>query len=105
MKSFLLMTSNGPLVILTSHGSIENPILLEKLLAKGISKFIAFEVPFELARTRYGEHFKIVANDLHESDDLRILDYNGDRTFKLFRFSELGEAHVHEPHAASEANT
>lgn len=97
MKSFLLMTSNGPLVILTSHGSIENPVLLDKLLAKGIDKFIAYEVPFELARNRYGEHFKIVANDLHETDDLRILDYNGDRTFKLFRFDELGEAIVHEP--------
>lgn len=103
MKSFLLMTSNGPLVILTSHGSIENPVLLDKLLAKGIDKFIAYEVPFELARNRYGEHFKIVANDLHETDDLRILDYNGSRAFKLFQFSELGEAHIHEPEMTTEA--
>jgi hypothetical protein len=103
MKSFLLMTSNGPLVILSSHGSIENPILLDKLLAKGIDKFIAFEIPFELAKTRYGEHFRIVANDLHETDDLRILDYNGSRAFKLFQFGELGEAHIHEPEMKAEA--
>ena len=97
MKSFLLMTGSGTLIILTSHNSIENSILLDKLLAKGIEKFIAYEVPFDLARQRYGEHFKIVANDLHETDDLRILDYNGHRAFELFAFSELGKAHIHEP--------
>lgn len=91
------MTGSSPLIILTSHGSIENPILLDKLLAKGIDKFIAFEVPYELAGKRYGGHFNVVANDLHETDDLRILDYNGDRAFRMFTFDELGEAHIHEP--------
>ena len=97
MKTFLLMTGGGPLMILTTHGSIENSILLDKLLSKGIDKFIAHEVPIELARQRYGWHFNVVANDLHETDDLRILDYNGDRAFRLFSFSELGSAHIHEP--------
>ena len=103
MKSFLLMTGSGPVNILTSHGSIENPILLDKLLAKGIDKFIAFEVPYDLAKERYGGHFDVVANDLHETDDLRVLDYNGDRAFRMFRFNELGEAHVHEPMTAGQA--
>src|SRR5210317_182745 len=97
MKTFLLMTGSGPLMILTSHGTIENSILLDKLLAKGIDKFIAYEVPFELAKHRYGWHFNVVANDLHETDDLRVLDYNGDRAFRLFSFSEIGNAHIHEP--------
>lgn len=96
MKTFLLMTGSGPLMILTSHRSIENSVLLDKLLAKGIEKFIAFEVPIDLAKDRYGGHFNVVANDLHETDDLRILDYNGDRAFTLFSFGELGNAHVHE---------
>lgn len=103
MKSFLLMTGSGPLIILTSHDSIENPILLDKLLAKGIEKFIAHEVSFDLAKQRYGGHFNIVANDLHETDDLRVLDYNGDRAFRMFSFSELGEAHIHEPGSSGRA--
>jgi len=97
MKSFLLMTGSGPLIILTSHDDIENSILLDKLLAKGIEKFVAYEVPIDSARQRYGGHFTIVANDLHETDDLRVLDYNGDRAFSLFSFGELGKAHIHEP--------
>lgn len=96
MKSFLLMTGSGPMVILTSHESIADGALLEKLLVKGIDKFIAYEVPYALATERYGGHFTKVANDLHENDDLRVLDYNGERAFRLFHFSELGEAKLYE---------
>ena len=97
MKVFLLMTGSGPLVILTSYDSIENADLLEKLAAKGTTKFIAFELPLELARERYGAHFNIVSGDIHESDDLRVLDYNGERALQLFRFDELGQEIRHEP--------
>jgi hypothetical protein len=90
------MTGSGPLMILTSHDSIEDDRLLEKLMVKGIDKFIAYEVPEELARERYGGHYKVVANDLHETDDLRVLDYNGERAFGLFDFAELGKACMHE---------
>ncbi|MEN8168374.1 MAG: hypothetical protein ABFR65_12990 [Pseudomonadota bacterium] len=97
MKVFMLMAGSGPLVILTSHTSIEDPVTLEKLAAKGLDKFLAYEVPFELAKERYGGHFTVVANDLHETDDLRVLDYNGERAFRLFTFAELGTPRVHEP--------
>ena len=43
-----------------------------------------------LARERYGGHFQAVESDLHETDDLRVLDFNGQRVFQLFRFDELG---------------
>ena len=35
MKSFLLMTGSGPLIILTSHDSIEDSILLGKTAGQG----------------------------------------------------------------------
>ena len=50
-----------------------------------------------LARERYRGHFDVVIKDLHESDDLRILDYNGERAFRLFRLAELGRPVLHEP--------
>jgi hypothetical protein len=96
MKIFMLMTGSGPLMILTSYASIQDPLILEKLAVKGIEKFVAYEAPYELAKLRYGGHFNVVANDLHESDDLRILDYNGERAFKLFSFKELGTPIVYE---------
>jgi hypothetical protein len=97
MKAFMLFTGSGPLVILTSHGSVTEPGLVDKFRAKGIEKFIAHEIPLSLARERYGGHFEVVIKDLHESDDLRILDYNGERAFRLFRLAELGRPILHEP--------
>jgi hypothetical protein len=96
MNCFLIFAGSGPLVVLTSHDSVTDPKLLEKLKAKGIGKFLAFEVPLGLARERYGAHFMIVERDLSEKDDLRVLDYDGQRAFKRFRFRELGQPIEHE---------
>ena len=65
MKVAMLFTGSGPIVILTSHESVTHPALLKKLQAKGIERFIAYEIPLELARTRYGGHFITVVNDLY----------------------------------------
>jgi len=97
MNAFLLLTGGGALVILTSHASVEDAALLRKLSAKGIDKFLSCRVPIELAKARYGAHFDLVVEDLAEADDLRVLDYNGDRAFKRFGFEELGPLTVHEP--------
>lgn len=96
MKAFLLFTAAGPLVILTSYEAPTSQGLLEKLRAKGIDKFMAFEIPLDLARERYGGHFTVVEHDLRESDDLRILDYSGQRAFRLFAFDEMGEPVMYE---------
>jgi len=96
MNVFMLFTGSGPLVILTSHTSIEAPGLLEKLAAKGVDKFLAYEAPLALAKTRYGMHFDIAARSLAETDDLRVLDFDGARAFRLFRFDEMSGPTVHE---------
>jgi hypothetical protein len=96
MKFAVLFTASGPIAILTSHQSLTEPALLEKLESKGITKFLAYELAEKLARERYGTHFQAVIKDVKESDDLRVLDFNGDRIFKLFRFSDLGQPIFHE---------
>ena len=100
MKVAMLFTGSGPIVILTSHDSVTDPTLLEKLEAKGIERFLAYELPLDLAKKRYGGHFSTVLNDLHETDDLRVLDYNGERAFGLFALSELGNPVIYDPTAA-----
>lgn len=96
MKAYFLFTTGGPLVILTSYESIEDPRLIQRLHAKGIAKFIAYEVPVEACQARYGLHFEVVLEDLHETDDLRVLDYSGERAFNNFSLSELGTPIYHE---------
>jgi hypothetical protein len=96
MKVVMLFPGSGPVVLITSYESVTDPKFLEKLAGKGIKKFIAYEIPAELAKERYGGHYGVVTGDLRETDDLRVLDYNGMRAFKLFRLSELGEPIMYE---------
>jgi hypothetical protein len=90
MNAFFLFTGGGSLVIMTSYSSVEDPALLRKLGAKGIEKFLAYQIPITLAKERYGTHFDIVSADLSESDDLRVLDFDGTRAFRLFHLPRNG---------------
>ncbi len=90
MKAAIIMTGTGPMLILTSYESLTHPKLLNKFAAKGINEFIGFEIPLEKVKERYGTHFSVVMGDLHETDDLRVLDYNGHRVFNTFTFEEMG---------------
>ncbi|MCL7423162.1 MAG: hypothetical protein M8364_19935 [Methylobacter sp.] len=97
MKAYLLFSGSGTLVVLSQHDDVEHKLFLEKLAGKGIYKFIAHEIPLELAKERYGKHFDIATHDLYETDHLRVVDYNGERAMRLFKFSELGPEIMHEP--------
>lgn len=99
MKAGVVYTASGPIAILTSHDSLDHPGVIEKLGAKGIDTFLAWEVPVELAQQRYGSHFAVVVGDQHEADDLRVLDEDGRRVFQRFRLSELGTPLMHQGRA------
>jgi hypothetical protein len=90
MKAGILFTGSGPILILTSYDSFTEPELLAKLNAKGINKFVASDLPLEMVKQRYGQHFNVVMGDLKQSDDLRVLDINGHNVFYSFSFKEMG---------------
>ncbi len=102
MNAYMLLTASGPVVILSSHESPADNVFVDKMRAKGVDKFIAYGLPWDEVKERYGGHFQTVLNDLHETDDLRMLDFNGYRVFHLFRLDELGEPYVHEPESREE---
>ncbi len=98
MKTALIFTGSSPILIITSYPSLDDKRFLEKLKQKGIEKFIAFEVKLESAKEKYGSRFDVIRDDLNETEDLRILDYNGQLAFERFSFEELGEMIRHEGH-------
>ncbi len=97
MKTSIVFTGTGPILILTSYNSFTNPDFVEKLAVKGIKKFIASELSIDTVKEKYGKHFDIVMEDLHQEDDLRVLDYNGHNIFRNFSFAEMGEPIYYEP--------
>ena len=90
MKAGIYFTGSGPILILTSHDRLTDRRLLDKLRDKGIKKFIAYDVPLDLVKQKYGPKFNAVLNDLKQEDDLRVLDFDGQHVFYSFTFSELG---------------
>jgi hypothetical protein len=96
MKAGILFTGTGPILILTSYNSLTSDELLKKLAVKGIRKFIGFEVPEEMVKKRYGNHFNVVMGDLKQKDDLRVLDYDGHHVFYNFSLNELSEPIFHD---------
>ena len=96
MKAGIIFTGTGPILILTSYETLDDPKLIEKLRVKGIQKFIASEVSVDRVKTIYGNHFNVIMGDLNQTDDLRVMDYNGHNVFGNFKFSEMGKAVYHE---------
>jgi hypothetical protein len=97
MKAGIFFTGTGPILILTTYESFKDPKLVAKLDAKGIKKFIASELPIESVKAKYGNHFAVVMGDLNQTDDLRVLDYNGYNVFYNFSFSDMGRPVYYEP--------
>ena len=96
MRSFVLLTETGPVLLLTRCASITEDGLVDRLNGRGIEKFIAFEVPVNKVHRLYGVPFEVVAADIDDGRDMRILDYNGPHIFSSFSFDELGAPTHHE---------
>jgi hypothetical protein len=96
MKAGVFFTGTGPILILTTYESLSDPKLVEKLAQKGIKKYIAYNVPEDLVKERYGKHYNVILGDLKQNDDLRVLDYDGHHVFYSFSLKEMGEPTYHE---------
>ena len=96
MKAGIFFTGSGPVLLLTSHDSFSGMGLIDKLRSKGIKKFIAYEVPVESVKQKYGNHYDVVMSDLKQEDDLRVMDYDGHHVFYNFSLRELGPPVFHD---------
>ena len=64
---------------------------------RGSDKFIASEIPIDFAKLRCAGRFDMVVPDLGQSDDLRVLDFNGEPAFRLLKLTEPAGPIVQEP--------
>lgn len=95
MKSFLLFTHTGPLLILSKYDSINQPELLSKLTAYG--KFIAYEMPIEAIQSCYSDRFQNVLQDPRANEAMIVLDEDGESIFTNISLRALGIPTIYEP--------
>lgn len=96
MKAGIVFTGSGPILVLTSYDSFGDPEFAKKLANKGIKKYFARELDLGKVKQRYGLHYSVVLGDLKQTDDLRVLDYNGHNVFRSFTFNEMGDVEFYE---------
>ena len=96
MKIGIVFTGTGPILIMTTYDDFADEKFCRKMAQKGITKFMAFEVPENLCKQKYGLHYQIIMDDVKEDEDLRVLDYNGFNVFHNFPFDTWGEEYRHE---------
>ena len=96
MKAGIVFTGTGPILILTTYESFGDEKFVEKLDFKGIKNFIAYEVTLDLVRKKYGQQFDVIMKDVKQTDDLRVLDFDGHKVFYSFSFADLGQHYQHE---------
>jgi len=96
MKAVIVFAGTGPILILTSYPSIDDPNFINKLKAKGIKKFIAFEVPVDQCENLYGYSYRDIVEDLQKIGDMRVLDFDGHHIFNNFSLKKIGEPFIFE---------
>ena len=79
MKAVIVFTGTGPILVITSYPSIDDPNFIRKLKGKGIEKFVSFEVDIDRCRHIYGSKCYSVIEDLQAAhkDDMMVLDVDG----------------------------
>jgi hypothetical protein len=90
MKTAMLVTDCGPVLVSTRCGSLAEPGFAQALRAKGIDKFIACEVSLDRCRRLYPHRFQEGRDDVGHELCVDVLDVDGRRIFLNFPFAELG---------------
>lgn len=96
MKGILVFAASGPILLLSSYDTIDNPQFAGHLRAKGMEKFLAWEVPVERCHELYGYTYRDDAADLAKHEGIHVLDNDGHRIFLNFALGELRGGIVHE---------
>lgn len=90
-RAYLLFTGSGPILVLSSYPKLTDERLIQKLRYKGIDKFMAYQVDLEAVEERYPESFQSAIGELRDSQDLRVLDFNGHQIMANFSLDALGD--------------
>jgi hypothetical protein len=96
VKAVIVFAGTGPILILTSYPSIDDPNFVNKLKAKGLKKFIAFEVPTDQCKDLYGYNYRDIAENLQKTNDMRVLDFDGHHIFDIFSLKTMGRPFIFE---------
>jgi hypothetical protein len=92
LKSYLLLTGTGAVLILTADDLDKNPELLKNLVAGSLNKFVAYDIPIDSVKASYKAHFEHTLRDPFQNNEFKVLDDDGVQIFNNIKLKELGNA-------------
>jgi hypothetical protein len=95
-KAGIITAGSGTILVVTACDSFEDPDLVKALRQKGIDKYVEFEVPLDLVKHQYGQHYSVIMADRSQTDLLRVVDVEGQRIFRNFPLSAFGPSLYHD---------
>ena len=92
MRSYLIFTGTGPILVLSTYPKLTDERLIQKLRYKGIDKFMAYQVDLDVVEERYPQVPDIIEDLKGEGEeDIRVLDFNGHQIMANFSLDSLGD--------------
>ncbi|MEL7060351.1 MAG: hypothetical protein AAGN46_10035 [Acidobacteriota bacterium] len=96
MRSYIIFTGSGPILVISTYPKLTDERLIDKLRYKGIDRFLAYQVDLDAVEARYPESMPSVVADLTSAletggEDIRVLDFNGHQIMANFALDELGD--------------
>lgn len=101
MKAGIITAGSGAILIVTDCDSFDDPNLVTALRQKGFDKYVEFEVPLDLVKRQYGQHYSVIMADRKQTDVLRVVDTDGQRVFRNFPLSVFGPPLCHDERKAA----
>jgi hypothetical protein len=89
MKSYMVLTASGAILVLTELDFEKHPDQLVKLAADGLDKFILYQVPVVAVKASYKAHYDHTLNDPKQAGEIKVLDDDGKEIFKNISFKDL----------------
>ena len=87
IRSYLIFTGTGPILVLSTYPGLTDPRLIEKLQYK----CLAYQGGLGAGRQPYAPAFAHVTANLAAGEDSRVVDFNGHQIMTNFSLDELGE--------------
>ncbi len=91
LRSYLLFTGSGPILVLSTYPKLTDERLVDTLRFKGIERFIAYEVDLDAVVSLYAERFERMKGEIAHGEDFRVLDFDGHQIMAKFSLDALGD--------------
>ncbi len=90
-RAYLVFSGSGPMLLLSTFPKLTDERPVQKLLDRGIEKFMAYQVDLDAVEARYAKTYSQILEEIQDREDVWVVDFNGHRIMANFSLDALGD--------------